>query len=161
MAQVSSPATDVAGLAAAAALAVVPLGFLVGLLRSRLARSAVGDLVIELGCQLGPGQLQGALARALGDPSLELVYRFPDAEDYVDIGGRRVELPTAGSRQAVTFTDRVVEKHVTSIFFKLQLPAAAEDHRRVLAVLTFLRTWGRIHSRMRIRFGRAASPAAG
>jgi DNA-binding NarL/FixJ family response regulator/class 3 adenylate cyclase len=33
---------------------------------------------------------------------------------------------------------RAVEKHVTSIFGKLRLPAAPEDHRRVLAVLRFL-----------------------
>ena len=33
---------------------------------------------------------------------------------------------------------RAVEKHVTSIFMKLRLPAAPEDHRRVLAVLRFL-----------------------
>jgi DNA-binding NarL/FixJ family response regulator/class 3 adenylate cyclase len=33
---------------------------------------------------------------------------------------------------------RAVEKHITSIFTKLRLPAAAEDHRRVLAVLRFL-----------------------
>ena len=33
---------------------------------------------------------------------------------------------------------RAVEKHVTSIFTKLRLPAAREDHRRVLAVLRFL-----------------------
>jgi len=33
---------------------------------------------------------------------------------------------------------RAVEKHVTSIFTKLRLPAAADDHRRVLAVLRFL-----------------------
>jgi DNA-binding NarL/FixJ family response regulator len=37
-------------------------------------------------------------------------------------------------------TERAVEKHVTSIFGKLGLPPAPEDHRRVLAVLTFLRT---------------------
>ncbi|MBD0328677.1 MAG: response regulator [Thermoleophilia bacterium] len=36
-------------------------------------------------------------------------------------------------------TPRAVEKHVTSIFGKLRLPPAAEDHRRVLAVLAFLR----------------------
>jgi DNA-binding NarL/FixJ family response regulator len=36
-------------------------------------------------------------------------------------------------------TERAVEKHVTSIFNKLDLAPAPEDHRRVLAVLTFLR----------------------
>ena len=36
-------------------------------------------------------------------------------------------------------TERAVEKHVTSIFSKLRLSPAAEDHRRVLAVLAFLR----------------------
>jgi DNA-binding NarL/FixJ family response regulator len=35
-------------------------------------------------------------------------------------------------------TDRAVEKHVTNIFSKLDLPASSEDHRRVLAVLRFL-----------------------
>jgi DNA-binding NarL/FixJ family response regulator len=36
-------------------------------------------------------------------------------------------------------TERAVEKHVTSIFVKLGLAPAPEDHRRVLAVLAFLR----------------------
>jgi hypothetical protein len=35
-------------------------------------------------------------------------------------------------------TERAVEKHVTSIFTKLDLTPAAEDHRRVLAVLRYL-----------------------
>ena len=36
-------------------------------------------------------------------------------------------------------SERAVEKHVTSIFGKLRLPASPESHRRVLAVLAFLR----------------------
>ena len=42
--------------------------------------------------------------------------------------------------EALVVSERAVEKHVTAILSKLDLPPAAEDHRRVLAVLTFLRS---------------------
>ncbi len=38
----------------------------------------------------------------------------------------------------LVISERAVEKHVTNIFGKLGLPPAEDDHRRVLAVLTFL-----------------------
>jgi DNA-binding NarL/FixJ family response regulator len=41
--------------------------------------------------------------------------------------------------EIMVVTERAVEKHVTSIFGKLGLAPAPEDHRRVLAVLAFLR----------------------
>jgi DNA-binding NarL/FixJ family response regulator len=41
--------------------------------------------------------------------------------------------------EQLVVTERAVEKHVTSIFGKLRLSAAREDHRRVLAVLAYLR----------------------
>ncbi|HZA90014.1 MAG TPA: response regulator transcription factor [Solirubrobacterales bacterium] len=42
--------------------------------------------------------------------------------------------------EGLVITERAVEKHVTSIFGKLGLEPTVEDHRRVLAVLTFLRS---------------------
>jgi DNA-binding NarL/FixJ family response regulator len=42
--------------------------------------------------------------------------------------------------RALVVTPGAVEKHISNIFSKLDLPASDEDHRRVLAVLAFLRT---------------------
>ena len=44
----------------------------------------------------------------------------------------------AGIAAPLVVTERAVEKHVSNIFWKLDLPASARDHRRVLAVLAWL-----------------------
>jgi DNA-binding NarL/FixJ family response regulator len=46
----------------------------------------------------------------------------------------------AGIARAMVVQPGAVEKHVSSIFNKLDLPASDDDHRRVLAVLAFLRS---------------------
>jgi DNA-binding NarL/FixJ family response regulator len=46
----------------------------------------------------------------------------------------------AAIAEALVVTERAVEKHVTSIFSKLDLVPTVEDHRRVLAVLAYLRS---------------------
>jgi DNA-binding NarL/FixJ family response regulator len=45
-----------------------------------------------------------------------------------------------GIAEALFVTDAAVEKHVTRIFHKLGLAATSTEHRRVLAVLTYLRS---------------------
>jgi signal transduction histidine kinase len=74
-------------------LALVPFAFLAGLLRSRLTQAtAVSELVARLGQAPDPAALRAALADALGDPSLALAYWLPDAERFVDAGGRPMNL---------------------------------------------------------------------
>ncbi|MBK8293517.1 MAG: response regulator transcription factor [Solirubrobacterales bacterium] len=47
-------------------------------------------------------------------------------------------LTNAGIAKVLWVTPGAVEKHISAIFSKLDLPATSADHRRVLAVLTFL-----------------------
>jgi len=84
------------------------------------------------------------------DPSVvsQLVgrHRSDDPIDALSAREREVlELMAEGlSNSAIAarvfLTERGVEKHVTSIFQKLNLPVAADTHRRVLAVVAFLQS---------------------
>ena len=85
------------------AFAALPLALLVGLMRARLARAGVGDLVLELE-HARPEELRDALARALRDPTLEVAFWLPESETFADAAGRPVELPEDGGR-AVTLLD--------------------------------------------------------
>jgi signal transduction histidine kinase len=71
-----------------------------GLALTRRARGAVGDLVVELG-RAGPGGVRNALARTIGDPSLQLALWLPERRVWVDEAGRDVTLPE-GRDRAVT-----------------------------------------------------------
>jgi len=83
-------------------LVALPVGCLIGLLRTELDMSSVGGLVVRLSGGLAPEQLQPALAQALHDPSLEVAYWLPAQEWFADLEGRRIELPTADAERAVS-----------------------------------------------------------
>ena len=88
------------------AVGLAPIVFLIGLLDDRLARSAVGDLFVELRGDIAPAELRAALSRALRDPSLTLAYWLPEFESWADVDGRPVELPEGGGRAATLVRDR-------------------------------------------------------
>jgi signal transduction histidine kinase len=81
--------------------AILPVGLLIGVLRTRLGRAAVTDFVVELNRIPTRSTLRDSMARALGDPSLELALALPNG-DYVDSDGRALVLPSPGSGRAVT-----------------------------------------------------------
>jgi signal transduction histidine kinase len=83
-------------------LVSVPAAFLIGLLRSRLARGGLADLFRDLKTTGGVG-LQEALAKTLGDPSLVVAYRLPESLGYADANGRPVLVPpVAADRSTAT-----------------------------------------------------------
>ena len=79
----------------------LPVAFLAVILHGRLARAAVGELLVELRAGGEPPDLQDALRRALGDPSLELARRDREGR-FVDGGGQRLALPAADGARVAT-----------------------------------------------------------
>jgi PAS domain S-box-containing protein len=90
-------------LAALTSLALMPVAFVVGVLRTRLARAGIADLAIAIG---NGTPLRDALADALGDPSLELAYWSGERERWVDEEGRILSDPIAKGAQAATFVEQ-------------------------------------------------------
>jgi len=88
------------------AFAAIPFAFLAVLLRIRLARASVAELVVELEKPRAAGALRHALARALGDPSLMLAYWLPGEKRYVDIDGQPIALPRGEREQVATLVER-------------------------------------------------------
>ena len=93
--------SELASLLATVAFAVLPYAFLAGLVRSRYSRAgAVGELIERLNAPTSAESLRDALATALGDRGLGLVYWRESVGHYVDYDGRPVELPGARARAA-------------------------------------------------------------
>jgi signal transduction histidine kinase len=130
--------------------AAIPIVFLVGLLQSRLARASVAELVVELGESRPPGELRDALARALGDPSLQLLYWLPGERRYVDLSGKTVELPEAGAGMAATVVERD-DRLVGAILHDVALLEDAELIRAVSAAAALALENERLQAELRAR----------
>jgi signal transduction histidine kinase len=99
----TSKVTDATLLVYEAALCTLAVALLAGLLVEPWAPKRVTDLVVDLG-HARSGVLRDALARALGDPTLEVGYWLDHG--YVDSEGRPLVLPAPGSDRKVTRVDR-------------------------------------------------------
>ena len=119
---------DIAGLVS---LATIPFAFLVGLMRSRLSHAgAIADLVARLTADDRRRGLGEALADALGDPSLTLLYWLPSRERYVNADGRATDLPEPGGERVAT----IVEDHGKPVAAIVHDGSLADERDLIAAV---------------------------
>ncbi|MFC0541243.1 response regulator [Kutzneria chonburiensis] len=108
------------------------------LLKDRIAD--VGEFLTALrrvadgGTALDPEAVAQLLLRTRSAPLARLSPRETEVLRYMAEGRSN-----AGVADLLMVSESAVAKHVNSIFTKLDLPMADSDHRRVLAVLTFLK----------------------
>ena len=72
---------------------IVPVGFVTGQLESERRHATAGRLVIELGQNPAPGELEHPLRAVLRDPTLTVLHWSDAAGAYLDAAGRPVPLP--------------------------------------------------------------------
>jgi DNA-binding NarL/FixJ family response regulator len=92
------------------------------------------DRLIRGGSVVDPSLVVELLAARTADDPLEAISSREREVLALMAEGRT----NAGIARRLWVTEGTVEKHVHSIFVKLRLPGSDDDHRRVLAVVTFL-----------------------
>jgi PAS domain S-box-containing protein len=103
------------------ALTTIPFWFLAGLLRSRLARGGVAQLLLDVRETASLEEAQDGLRRALNDPGVMLAAWVEERHGYVDPGGRAFEVPTDD-----------VERIATMVGSETGEPVAVIVHDRAL-----------------------------
>ena len=91
--------------------------------------------VAEGGSALDPSIVSRLLGRSRRDNPIDTL--TPREREVLELMAEGLSNAAIAARLVVT--ERAIEKHVTSIFGKLRLPPDADAHRRVLAVVAFLR----------------------
>jgi PAS domain S-box-containing protein len=117
----SSTVSDGLTTVALLVLITVPFWFLAGLLRGRLARAGVAQLLLDVRETASLEEAQDGLRRALNDPGVRLAAWVDERRDYVDTEGRRFDIPEGD-----------LERVATMVAGESGAPVAAIVHDRAL-----------------------------
>jgi signal transduction histidine kinase len=137
------------------ALTVVAGALLAGLFLGPGEGAGVADLVLQLG-QARSRTLRSELARAIGDPALEVGYWLPEAGTFVDAGGGALVLPGAGSDRSAT----VIERDGRPAAVLIHDPALLSDRALLDAVAAAARLESanaRLHAEVRAQIAELAA----
>ena len=150
-ANADSRAADVAFVISLVPFSLVPFLFLGALVRARLLQGgAVSSLMTRLGDMPRAGGLRDALAEALEDPSVELVYWLPERERYVDFRGRDYDLPEDDPARAIHAVARDGEC-IAAIIYDASLSDAEEHVQAVGAAASLALVNERLEAELRAK----------
>ncbi len=119
-----------------------PAIFVVSTLLARTARGAVGTAIVDLQPGASPEMLRDALARALGDSTLQLAFRVNDGTSYLDTAGRPVDpdqlepgraLTELAASGAVLVHDQGLEQEPQLVRLTASAASMALEHARLQA----------------------------
>ncbi len=85
---------------------IVPIGFFTGQLQAEQRHATAGRLVIELGRNGAPGELEQRLQSVLRDPTLTVLHWSDASGAYLDGAGKPVPLPAEEEPRVVTYLER-------------------------------------------------------
>jgi signal transduction histidine kinase len=98
----SDPAFRAIFIIGCVAVLLLAAGLVWAAIRTRVQRRAVARIATSLGQAPPPGSLRAALAKAVGDPALQIAYWLPDSQRHVDANGQPVAEPVAGPGRTST-----------------------------------------------------------
>lgn len=139
---------------------IVPVGFITGQLQSEQKHAAAGRLVIELGRNAAPGELEQRLRSVLRHPTLTVLHWSAASGAYLDGAGRPVPLPAETDRRVVTY----LERHGRPMTAVVHDPAVLNDPdlaNIVLAAVRFVVEHDRVYGQVQATATDAAALPTG
>jgi class 3 adenylate cyclase len=126
---------------------IVPVGFITGQLQSERRHAAAGRLVIELGRNPAPGELEQRLRAVLRDPTLAVLHWSDASGAYLDGAGHPVALPAETDERSVTYLERQ-GRPMTALVHSPAVLADPDLAATVLAAVRFAVERERVHGQI-------------
>ena len=139
---------------------IVPVGFITGLLQSERRAATAGRLVIELGRNPAPGELEKRLRIVLRDPTLAVLHWSDASGAYLDGTGKPVALPTERDQRGVTYLERQ-GRPMTALVHDPTILADPDLAETVLDAVRFVVEKDRLHGQIQATSTAAAALPTG
>ncbi len=139
---------------------IVPIGFFTGQLQAEQRHATTGRLVIELGRNGAPGELEQGLRSVLRDPTLTVLHWSDASGAYLDGTGKPVPLPAKEEPRGVTY----LERHGRPMTALVHDPMVLDDPdlaKTVLAAVRFVVEHDRAYGQVRATATDAAALPTG